>query len=406
MNPKRASRQVALALPAGLTFIERILKSVLDYGLADWSFIRMPERIDPSLEWLRDSEADGALVMVSSERDAEIARNLPMPVVNLSGYFQNTDLPTVMVDHAEIAKTAARHLLERNYSRFAYFGTSDTWYSRVRRKFFVETIEAAGGDCKILEVPGIAQKNGDGWRNQRERLEAFLRTLDTPVAMMASTDLRAFIAAQACARLGLRVPEDVALIGVDNDPSSEFHNPPISSVSRNDAGVGLQAAALLDHLMRGGSPPAGPILVPPGVVVRRHSTEETTISRSRIARAVAFIHRNVHRPIAMEELLELASMPQAIFETRFVKTVGIMPSSFIDRCRVERAASLLVSAPKSSLKQVALQSGFCSPRQFRQVFQRLQGMPPSRFLSQHQARSRRRGSAISRDMPHALPLHQ
>lgn len=383
MKSKTRFRQIALAFPSGLTFVERILKGFLEYSgkRADWSFVRIPERVDASLDWLRGCGADGALIMVSSEQAAETARSLRMPVVNLSGYFQFSDLPTVMVDQKEIARMAARHLLERNHSRFGYYGTSDLWYSRVRRESFVETVEAAGGKCQVLEVPSIAQ-NGEAWRNPQECLDRWLCTLRPPVAIMASTDLRACMVAHACAQAGLRIPEDVALIGVDNDPAPQFHDPPLSSVSRNDAEVGLRAAALLDHLMDGGSPPAQPILVPPDAVICRHSTEPVTMNRARIARTVRFIHSNVHRPFGVEELLDVASMPRGAFEQHFENTLGIPPDSFIDRCRIERATSLLASPQNRSLTEIATLSGFCSPRRFRQVFRRLMGVPPSVYLRQ------------------------
>jgi LacI family transcriptional regulator len=383
MKSKTRPRQIALAFPSGLTFVERILKGFVDYSRkrGGWSFVRIPERMDPSLHWLRNCDSDGALIMVSNEQAAETARSLPMPVVNLSAYFNISDLPTVMVDQQEIARIAARHLLERNHSRFAYYGTSDLWYSRVRRETFVETVEAAGGECQVLEVPTVTQ-NAEGWKSQRESLDRWLRTLRPPVGIMASTDFRACMLAHACAQAGLRIPEDVALIGVDNEPTPEFQDPPLSSVSRNDAEVGLRAAALLDHLMEGGSAPAGPILVPPDGVVCRHSTEPVRINRARIARAVRFIHRNIHRPFGVEELLVVASMPRGAFEQHFINTVGIPPDSFIDRCRVERATDLLASTPNRSLTEIASLSGFCNPRRFRQVFRRLVGMPPAVYLRQ------------------------
>ena len=393
MKSKTRLRQIALAFPSGLTFVERILKGFLDYSSrrGGWSFVRIPEQVDPSLDWLRNCDTDGALIMVSNEQAAETARSLPMPVVNLSGYFDISDVPTVMVDQKEIARMAARHLLERNHVRFAYYGTSDLWYSRVRRETFVETVEAAGGHCQVLELPSIAQ-NAEGWRSQRESLDRWLRTLRPPVAIMASTDLRACMVAHACAQAGLRIPEDVALIGVDNDPAPQFHDPPLSSVSRNDAEVGLRAAALLDHLMDGGSPPAEPILVPPDAVICRQSTEPVAINRARIARTVSFVHSNVHRPFGLEELLDVASMPRGAFEEHFVNTVGIPPDSFIDRCRIERATDLLASTQNRSLSEIASLSGFCNLRRFRQVFRRLVGMSPSVYLrnnrNQYFSRSR------------------
>jgi LacI family transcriptional regulator len=214
-------------------------------------------------------------------------------------------------------------------------------------------------------------------------LEQWLRTLRPPVGIMASTDLRASMVADACAHAELRIPEDVALIGVDNDPVSEFHDPPLSSVFRNDTEVGLRAAGLLDHLMGGGSPPDQPILVAPEGVVSRYSTETVAIDDARIARTVAYIHGNVHRPFGVEEILDVAAMPRRSFHQHFLKKVGITPYSFINRCRVERASLLLAGTKKRSLTEIASMSGFSDLRRFRLVFCRFMGMPPAAYQRQN-----------------------
>ena len=386
MKSRTKLKRIVCGVPSGKTFVERILRGVLDYAdnRGSWSFIRVPERLDPSLDWLRGCGADGAFVMVSNEEEAMTARSLPMPVVNLSSYLEIPGLPTVTVDQREIGKMAARHLLERSFSRYAYYGTSDMWYSRVRRESFVETIEAAGGECEVLEVPSFEQ-NQEGWTRQQQSLERWLHTLRAPVGIMASTDLRACMAADACVHAGLRIPEDVALVGVDNDPVSELHDPPLSSVSRNDSEVGLYAATLLDHLMAGGSPPPGPVLVAPDAVISRLSTESMAIDDARIARTVAYIHKNVHRPFGVEELLDVACMPRRTFEQHFLKTIGITPYSFINRCRVEHATFLLAGTKPHSLTEIASRSGFSDLRRFRLVFHRLMGMPPAVYKRQYSA---------------------
>lgn len=361
---------------------------VLDFARKQggWSFFRSPERTDPSLNWLRDCEADGALIVISTEEAAKTARSLPMPVVNLNAYLEVPGLPTVMVDQKEIGRMAARHLLERRFSRFGFYGTSDMWYSRLRRASFVETIEESGGKCRILEVTSALQSR-EKWKKRQERLERWLLTLQPPVGIMASTDLRACMAADACAQLGLRIPEDVALIGVDNDPVCEFNDPPLSSVSRNHSEVGLCAAALLDRLMRGGSPPAHPILIAPDRVICRHSTETFAIEDARIARAVAYIQRNVHRPFGVEELLDVASMPRRTFEQHFLKRVGLTAYAFINRCRVEHATHLLAGPQKRSLTEIASLSGFSDLRRFRLVFRRLMGISPALYRRQNMTAS-------------------
>jgi transcriptional regulator GlxA family with amidase domain len=127
--------------------------------------------------------------------------------------------------------------------------------------------------------------------------------------------------------------------------------------------------------------------VQPDTLVCWHSTESAAINRARIASIVAFIHKNAHRPFGVEDLLGMASMPRSAFVRHFESTVGITPASFIDRCRVERATSLLAATQQHSLTEIASLSGFSSARRFRQVFRRLVGLPPSVYLRQQKEAS-------------------
>jgi LacI family transcriptional regulator len=386
MRIRKKLKRIALAFPYGITFLGRILQGVFQYARehGGWSFVRIPERLDPSLDWLHGFESDGALVIITNGEAAKTARSLQMPVVNLTAYLQVPDLPTVMVDQQETARMAARHLLERNFSRFGYYGARDMWYSQLRRASFVESIEASGGQCRVLEVPSVF-RDREQWARQQTGLEHWLRT--PPVGIMASTDLRACMVADACARVGLRIPEDVALIGVDNDPACEFNDPPLSSISRNDAQVGLAAAALLDRLISGEPPPGRPILVPPDRVICRLSTQTLAIEDVRIAKAVEYIQRNFHRPFGVEELLRVVSISRRAFEQHFLKNVGMTAYAFINRQRVEHASHLLAEQKKRSITEIAHLSGFSDPRRLRLVFRRMKGTSP--ILFQHETRSSR-----------------
>jgi LacI family transcriptional regulator len=394
MKTKKKLKRIVLGFPSGITFVARVMKGVLEYAREQggWSFVQIPERLDPSLGWLSGVESDGALIIITNEEAARTARALPMPVVNLTAYLEVPDLPTVMVDQEETARMAARHLIERKFSRYGYYGTSDMWYSQLRRASFVETIEASGGECRVLEVPS-ALHCPEKWTWRQADLEKWLRTLSPPVGIMASTDLRACMVADACARLGLRIPQDVALVGVDNDPVSEFHDPPLSSVSRNDSQVGLQAAALLDRLMRGESAPTGPILIPPDQVVCRQSTRSFGIEVSAIARSLDYIQKNLHRPFGVEELVEVAAMSRRSFEQHFLKSMGMTAYAFINQQRVEHARQLLADPQERSLTEIARLSGFSDLRRFRLVFRRLMGETPA--LYRRQGPAHRQSSAAA-----------
>lgn len=378
-------KRVALAIPSHFAVWERVVGGILDHARSHggWNLTRLPERLDPSINWLKSWPGDGAIVGVATQEDVALACTLKFPVVNLFTYLEAPGIPTVIVDHEAIGRLAVEHLLARRFRRFAYYGTSGIWYGQLRRKGFMEAIAKAGGECSVMEVPASIVEQHD-WVGEDESLLAWLKSLRTPVGILASTDLRARMVLEACARLGLRVPEDVAVVGVDNDTvTCEFSQPTLSSVSRNDYAVGRRAAEMLDQLMAGEAVPRRPVLIEPDGVVARHSTDTLAIDDPHVAQAVTFIRQHVGEPFGVERLMESARLSRRRLEYRFRQSLGCSPYTFIAGLRVERARELLVDPTKRTLTQIALLSGFTELRRFRLVFRRIAGMDPAEFRRQN-----------------------
>ncbi len=374
-------RRVVLAFPISLAFIERQLQGIADYArrAGPWNLTRMPEIQSTSLGWLRHWHGDGAIVLVTTPEDAQIARGLPFPVVNMAGHLAHPGVPTVMVDHKAIGRVAAEHLLERRFRHFGYYGTSGKWYSNQRRAGFVETVRQARGSCAVLQaanLPGARTR----WTDQQEELERWLSALPTPVGIMASNDPRAGMVLDACLALGRRVPEEVAIVGVDNDPvACEYCAVPLSSVARKDREVGERAAALLDDLMRGERAPAKAILLPPAGVVLRSSTDTLAIDDPHVAAAHGYIQAHLSEPFGVERVLEASQLSRRRLEQRFRECLGKTPYAFISEQRVEHAKRLLAQRASLRLTRIAVACGFSDLRHFRLVFRRLAGTTPAQY---------------------------
>jgi LacI family transcriptional regulator len=377
----KSRKRIALAFPVGLAFLERLIRGILDYSQqkAAWSFARLPEAISPSIHWLRHWQGDGAFVLITNPIDARIARSLPFPVVNLAGHLANPGVPSVTVDHWATGRLAAEHLLERRFRRFGFYGTRGKWFSEERREGFRKTVLRAGGTCDVLEVGDLLHPRSK-WTDHEAELEHWLRGLKRPAGILASTDLRAVMVLEVSQRMGLRVPEDIALMGVDNDVvACELAQPTLSSVSRNDWQTGWKAARLMDQLVRGVPVRPGPIRVPPDGVIQRRSTETLAIDDVQMATLAQFVHASLHLPFGVERLLEQTSLPRRQLERRFRQTLGCSPYEFINRQRIERAKQLLAARCKRTLSAIAAACGFRELRRFRKVFSRLTGVTPAEF---------------------------
>jgi LacI family transcriptional regulator len=378
---RKRVKHIALALPLDIAFVERLLPGILDFARdqGGWVFTRIPERLTSSFEWLRNWEGDGAFVLISNKTDVKVAQSLPMPIVNVGGYVKDVRVPTVTLDQQMVGRLAAEHLLARRFRRFGYYGVRDLWYSEQRRIGFETALLEAGYKCSSIESTNLIRSLWH-WRRVGGQLARWLRSLQPPVGIMASWDLRAQMLSEACTMIGLRVPEDVAIVGVDNDPiACEFCIPQLTSVSRNDREVGWQAANLLSQLLEGKRSLKLPILIPPDRVVARRSTETLVIEDAEVARIVQQVRDHLNEVFGVERILRLSQLSRRQLEQRFRRSVGSSPYAFLNELRVERAKLLLAQPHKRALTTVASECGFSELRRFRMVFRRITKLSPSEY---------------------------
>ncbi len=378
---RKRVKHIALALPLDIVFVERLLPGILDFARdqGGWVFTRIPERLTSSFEWLRNWEGDGAFVLISNKTDVKVAQSLPIPIVNVGGYVKDARVPTVTLDQQMVGRLAAEHLLARRFHRFGYYGVRDLWYSEQRRIGFETALLEAGYKCSSIESTNLIRSPWD-WRRVGGQLARWLRSLQLPVGIMASWDLRAQMLSEACTMIGLRVPEDVAIVGVDNDPiACEFCIPQLTSVSRNDREVGWQAANLLSQLLEGKRSLKLPILIAPDRVVARRSTDTLVIEDAEVARIVQQVRDHLNEVFGVERILRLSPLSRRQLEQRFRRSVGSSPYAFLNELRVERAKLLLAQSHKRALTTVASECGFSELRRFRMVFRRITKLSPAEY---------------------------
>jgi LacI family transcriptional regulator len=376
-----AIRQIALALPLSAGFHEEILQGIVEFAQkrGSWTFLTAPETYDMSVSGLAGWPGDGVIADIFTREEARAAHELGIPVVNLSGSLADAGLPRVMNDQRALGRLAAEHLLQCGIRRFAYYGVRGVWYARQRGEGFVRRLKEAGHTCVVLDAPKAFDKRRN-WHHWLSELRGWLKTLQPPFGVMAASDIRARMVIDACRQLGLYVPHDVAVIGVDNDSfACEVSRPTLSSVARNAREIGYRAARLLDRLFSGRKPPKHDLIVPPLGVVARESTDIVPVDDPNLSRAVRFIREHVGQPFTVADLLREVPVSRRWLEYRFREHFGHSPHEYICEARIERAKQLLAEARKPSLEQIARSCGFSDTRNLRLVFHRFMGMAPSEY---------------------------
>jgi LacI family transcriptional regulator len=292
-------------------------------------------------------------------------------------------VPLVDVDHEAVGQMAAQYFLDRGYRHFGFFGSEWAHYSKLREAAFRLRLAEAGhtvSACYIeylLRVPAILE-----WKRAAHRVREWLEKLSKPVGILTANDIPARELAGACLRFGLRVPDDVALLGVDNDDlECGFSWPPLSSVATPARRIGYEAAKLLDELMAGKSPPREPILLPPIAVVTRQSTDTLAIDDPAVVAALRFIRAQATGTIRVDDVVQHAVQGRRMLEYKFRDFVGHTILEEIRRVRIERVKELLRDTDLS-MPAIARRSGFITPERMSVVFRELTGLTPSGYRQQ------------------------
>ena len=358
-----------------------ISKYCAQYGR--WEFYLEPDfniAVRTIPETLRLWRPDGIIAHIANPKLRDLLLRAGVPTVNTSSSLDLRSIPTVAADNPAVGRVAAEYFLQRGHRNFAYAGDSRA-YSCLRKDGFITALRGSGLECDDFEG-GYSFRRRDDWMRLRAALREWVMRLPKPVAIMGCSDLMGREIIIVSQQLHALIPDEVAVVGVDNDEIfCGMLNPPLSSVDVPAERIGYEAAALLHRMIKGCRPPRDAVLVPPVGVVVRPSSEVLEISDEAVAQSVKFIAENAHEPISVKDLLGHVLVSRRSLERAFASILSRTPREEIIRAHVERAKHLLLTTDLP-VSAVAKASGFTSPSIFSTVMRRTTGMTPLRYRSQ------------------------
>lgn len=343
---------VAVLFPMTLKGHLDVFEGILDYVRlhGPWQLYRMEGR--PGEQKLLDLKRWGCTGIIAGNctpAESALIERLRMPIVIFEPAPDMRVAPhplanrsALIVNSRAIGERAARYFLERHYRRFAFVGEPhDAYWSSERGTAFRETVIAAGASCE--EYPPTTPAERRDWAVEQPRMQKWLRALVKPVALFAAMDGRARQVIDACLSEGIPVPEEVAVLGVDDDPficSATF--PSLSSIQINGRQAGYLLAEHLDGLMHGRRLPKNIFMADPSRVVNRGSTDATAIPDRQVARALEFIWREAgQRPLHVPDVVRVFGSSRRFAEIHFKTVVGRTIMEEIQRVKLERVCALL-----------------------------------------------------------------
>jgi LacI family transcriptional regulator len=384
------TRKVVLNVETSSGYGRALLRGVVMYSreFGPWTFhweTWQPERT--SLEALQRWEPDG-LILRDSQTDNARLLSLKVPTVIVSEFNKQVHtLPYVTTDCAAIGKMAAEHLLERGLEHYAYCGWEDVFWSADRGRAFQQRLKEAGFVASFYESPD--SRFDRSWPGEEVYLVRWLGSLPKPVGVMACSDDRARLVALACRTAALRVPQDVAIIGVDDEELvCELTDPPLSSVALNTMAAGYDAAKVLHAMMAGdinGQSPA--TLIHPTHVVSRRSTDTLAVTDEVVVQALEFIRQNARIPLSVGDVVDHVPLSRRALEVRFQKVLRRSISDEIGRARAAQVASLLQNT-NMSIAELTAALRFSSSANLVRFFKRQIGVSPTTYREQFSLRKK------------------
>ncbi len=374
--------RVALLMNADLGYNREVMLGVARYVAEhdDWQFFNAPPVAAKAMGDLATWRGEGIIALAHTPKQIEAIAARAIPAVNVSCSAEDARLPRVISDDFAAGRLAAEHFLARGYRHFGYVDAPDLHFACERGRGFRETLREAGLTCSFLnEDPDVRRARHIA---QERAVGQWLLDLPKPAAVFVMNDGVAVGIIERCHEVGLSVPEEVALLGVDNDELvCNFCHPSLSSVQPDARRIGYEAARTLDDLMRGRTPAQQTRFIEPIGVVTRRSTDILAIEDELVATALRFIREHVQEGIEVDRVVEAVPLSRRVLERRFREALGRTPFDEIQRVRVDRARELLVSTTYA-LEQVAMLAGFKSAKRMGAVFRERTGRPPTHYRRQ------------------------
>lgn len=370
-------------------FSRRLLRGLIQYSKehGPWIFYRLPAYYktlygkEGIVEWAKEWKAD-AIIARWDDEGTNILATLNIPIVlqnykERSPYFSN-----LTGDYFGTGQMAANFFIKRRYRNFAFYGNKDVVWSRERAEGFRTQIEKT---VENYSYSYFESENLDGeeWGTSHIQLDEWLLSLPKPVGLFACDDNFALRISQICKINNIKIPEEISLLGVDNDELiCNLSDPPISSIVTDVERGGYEAGRLIDRLMKGERKEPFNIVIKPTRFELRKSTEKYNVSNEHISKVVNYIENNFTSDINIEAFSEMVPLSRRNLEVKFKEEMGTSIYQFILQCRIDYFAHLLLTTDRT-LFDLAIESGFNDCKNISRIFKKMKGYTPVEYRKKY-----------------------
>lgn len=355
-----------------------IMRGVINYSriYGPWKFHTLPpfyrrnqKRILTDIS-IKNLNADGIIMDDREVTENLIKSKLPFIAIDIESKIPN--MANIYANEKKIGEIAAKHLMERGFKNFAYCGYDDLYWSHERSESFKKTLQKAGFETIFYHQP--KSKINRKWENEQYILIRWLKTLPKPVAIFAGNDDRGKNVAAACKLAEFKIPDQVAVLGTDNDDLvCELSDPPLSSVALNWERAGFEAAELLEKLIQGKNIKKPTVIIQPTNVATRLSTDVLAIDDQDVCQAIRFIRDHSKELIQVNDVVDSVTLSRRVLEKRFRQILGLSIFEEIRRVRVNQIKTMLITTNMSIL-EIVMSVGYSNVHNVARYFKQETGL--------------------------------
>ncbi|WP_191602688.1 XylR family transcriptional regulator [Marinomonas algicola] len=374
-----------LVFNANKVYDRQIVEGIGEYLQAaqcDWD-IYFEDDFRYRLDSLKSWKGDGIIADFDNPEVEAILKETEIPMVAIGGSYHHKDdyprLPYVATDNAALVKLAYEHLKRKGLPQFAFYGIPDTSYNRwatEREHAFIEQVSSDGYHPHVNQ--GL-YTTPELWDTAQHNLETWLQSLPKPIGIIAVTDSRARHLLQACDHLNILVPEEISVIGIDNESMARYLNrTALSSVTQGCKQMGYEAAKILHRMLSGYPVENSLVIVDPIAVEERQSTDYRALHDPYVIQAMHFIRHNACRGIKVAQVVDSVGISRTNLETRFIDEVGCSMHEQLHMTKFYRACELVTSTDLA-FDEISRICGYPSVQYMYTVMRKNIGMTPGEY---------------------------
>jgi len=372
--------RIILYLDIARGFGRDMLSGIARYSTLNgpWTFYRKAPAYlrsgpDINLQEIKEWNPDGIICSIAHAQELE---SLKIPIIGYDPGTYDGPIPCVVADHPETGRRAARHLLDLGHRNFAFCGFNSLNWSQVRCQAFCAEIEKAGASVNLYNGPNKTTS----WSKEEPLIKAWIQSLPKPIGLFCVNDDRAASIIETCRALEFGMPEDISILGADDDEYiCDLENPPLTSVRVSSDQAGYEAAGLLHQMIQGTEKMEGQrIIAHASGITARQSTDILMVQNTEVRKALRFIRENINQPIRVTDVVDATALTHRALNDQFHKELGTSIGKQLTRARIDYIIRLLTDTDMQ-IQEIANTVGYDDDRHFSRFFKRATGLTPQAY---------------------------